>query len=61
MVATTDTIVSMMTTEEPRTLTDRIRRAADDLWRLLLEAHERRAWEKAASGGGGGDVTAWRA
>lgn len=27
-----------------RQLTDRIRQAADDLWALLLEAHEGRAW-----------------
>ncbi len=30
--------------EEARSITDEIRRAADDLYDLLLEAHDRKAW-----------------
>lgn len=33
-----------MTATEARELTDRINRTAGELWRLLLEAHEREAW-----------------
>jgi hypothetical protein len=41
-VATVST--ETMTEAEARVLTDRIKRTAEDLWRLLLEAHERKAW-----------------
>lgn len=33
-----------LTAESARELTDRIKGAAEQLWALLLEAHERRAW-----------------
>lgn len=44
MVATADAIVAELTPAEARALTDHIKLTADQLWRLLLQAHERRAW-----------------
>jgi hypothetical protein len=35
----------VLSVTEARHLTDTIKATADQLWRLLLEAHERRAWE----------------
>jgi hypothetical protein len=44
-MATIDAIAVVELTEvEARLLTNKIKQAADELWRLLLEAHERRAW-----------------
>jgi hypothetical protein len=34
-----------MSPEEARDITEQIRRTADHLWRLMLDAHDRRAWE----------------
>ena len=39
------TSVVPLTRDEARALTDRIRGTVEHLWELLLEAHERRAWE----------------
>jgi hypothetical protein len=44
MTAITSAIDVVMTTEEARALTDRIKDTAGQLWALLLEAHERKAW-----------------
>lgn len=35
----------MITEEEARDLTDRIRAGIDDVWDLVVEAHERNAWK----------------
>lgn len=38
-------VVSPCTKAEAKALTDRIRKGVDQLWSLLLEAHERKAWK----------------
>lgn len=38
-------IRSVMTKEKARDLTNRIRKAVDNLWELLIEAHETKAWK----------------
>src|SRR5687768_8036370 len=40
-----ETQTRWLSADEARALTDRIKDAADQLWTLLLEAHEGRAWE----------------
>lgn len=40
----TGELVRLLTEDEARALTDRIRDAAEHLWSLLAEAHERQAW-----------------
>lgn len=42
--AETGEILAACTPDEARALTDRIREAAERVWSLLLEAHERQAW-----------------
>lgn len=45
MTALIDVPVSVVVTaSEARTLTDAIKRSANQLWALLLEAHDKRAW-----------------
>lgn len=39
------TAIVLLNESEARKLTERIKTAADDLWRLLYEAHERQAWK----------------
>ena len=41
----TDLATAPLSAREARTLTDSILSAADRLWNLLLEAHERKAWK----------------
>lgn len=41
----TNTVMTSMSADEARQITDRIRNTAEALHALLLEAHERRAWE----------------
>lgn len=40
----TGEVVPALTEDEARSLTERIRETVESAWRLLLEAHERRAW-----------------
>jgi hypothetical protein len=44
MTGETAIVAAELTEIEARTLTDRIKQTTDQLWRLLLEAHERKAW-----------------
>lgn len=37
-------VVADMTVDEARAITDRIKDAAEEMWSLLLTAHERKAW-----------------
>lgn len=38
-------LTTELSLDEAKALTERIRAAADQLWQLLLEAHERKAWK----------------
>lgn len=44
MTVAVESVVRDMNETEARALTERIKAQAEQLWRLLLEAHERKAW-----------------